>query len=233
MFASILSGMAGGGGGLITAPFFILLGIPAQAAVATAKFGGVGITLGSVARFRKTEHVKWGYVVYLSALSIAGAILGTRLLLLSSNEIVERLVGVMVLAAVPFMFRKDLGVKSAQPTRLKEILGYVLYFITAVLQAAFGSGIGMTLTFILMGLFGFTALEAVATRRIPGFILALASLIAYIASGIVYYGHGLAMLFGMMIGGYIGSHIAVTRGNRFVKWVFAIMVAILGIQLLI
>lgn len=91
----------------------------------------------------------------------------------------------------------------------------------------------MTIMIVMMNLLGLTALEANATRRIPGFLLASVSLLIYISSDVVYYAHGLAMLAGMVVGGYIGTHIAIKQGSKFVKIVFAGVVAVLGIQLLI
>lgn len=233
VLASIISGMAGGGGGLISAPFFIFIGLPPQVAVATTKFGALGLTLGSITKFRTTEYVRKDHVIFLSVLSVTAAILGSRILLTSSNETIERLVGVMMIVALPFIFMKDVGIKRFTPSYWKEALGYILYFIVLVLQAAFGAGVGMMLMVVMMGLLGFTALEANATRRIPGFVLALVSLLIYMFNGVVYYGHGLVMLGGMLVGGYIGTHIAVKRGSHFVKVVFAVVVAVLGLQLMI
>ncbi|MBI3290768.1 sulfite exporter TauE/SafE family protein [Candidatus Falkowbacteria bacterium] len=231
--SSILSGMAGGGGGLISAPFFILIGLPPQVAVATTKFGALGLTLGSLAKFRKTEHIRKEYVIYLSILSIVAAVIGSRLLLISSNETIEKLVGVMMLIALPFIFTKNIGLKRSQPSQIKKYIGYILYFVILVLQAAFGAGVGMTLMIVMMGLMGFTALESNATRRIPGFILAITALLIYMLSGVVYYSYGLAILAGMIIGGYIGTHIAIKQGNTFVKVIFGVVVAVLGLNLLL
>src|SRR3989344_264524 len=231
--ASLLSGLAGGGGGLISAPFFIPTGLPPHVAVATTKFGALGVTLGSLAKFRQTEHVRREHVVFLSILSIAAAIIGTRLLILSSDALIEKVVGVMMLASLPFIFLKNIGVARSQPKPWQEMLGYIFYFIILVLQAAFGAGIGMVLMIIMMGLMGFTALEANATRRIPGFLLASVSLLIFILSDVVYYSYGVAILAGMLIGGYLGAHIAIRQGNSFVKAIFAMTVAILGAQLLL
>lgn len=233
VLASIVSGMAGGGGGLISAPFFILIGLPPQIAVATTKFGSLGLTLGSIAKFRKTEYVRKDYVVYLSLLSIIAALIGSNILLLSSNTIIEKLVGAMMLVALPFLFVKDTGLVRSKPNVIKETVGYVSYFIILVLQSAFGAGVGMMLMIVMTNLMGFTALESNATRRIPGFLLAITSLLVYIFNGVVYYSYGLAMLAGMLVGGYIGTHIAVKKGDKFVKIVFAIVVAILGVKFVV
>jgi len=233
VLASIVSGMAGGGGGLISAPFFILIGLPPQIAVATTKFGSLGLTLGSIAKFRKTEYVRKDYVIYLSVLSIVAAFIGSNLLLVTNNAFIEKLVGVTMLIALPFIFIKDAGLVSSKPNNIQEVIGCVAYFIVLIFQAAFGAGVGMLLTVVMINLLGFTALESNATRRIPGFLLASISLLVYIFSGVVYYSYGLAMLAGMLVGGYIGTHIAIKRGNKFVKVVYAIVVAILGIKFVV
>ena len=225
--------MAGGGGGLISAPFFILIGLPPQIAVATTKFGSLGLTLGSIAKFRKTEYVRKDYVIYLSVLSIVAAIIGSNLLLVTNNAFIEKLVGATMLIALPFIFIKDAGLVSSKPKNFQEVIGYVSYFIVLILQAAFGAGVGMLLTVVMINLLGFTALESSATRRIPGFLLAAISLLVYIFSGVLYYSYGLAMLAGMLLGGYIGTYIAIKKGNKFVKIIYAIIVAVLGIKFVI
>src|SRR3989338_9133934 len=122
VFSSILSGMAGGGGGLISAPFFILLGLPPLVAVATTKFGALGMTLGSLAKFQKTEHIRKEYVIYLSILSIIAAVIGSHLLLISSDRVIEKLVGAVMLATLPFLFIKNIGLVRSQPRSLKKFI---------------------------------------------------------------------------------------------------------------
>lgn len=233
ILASIVSGIAGGGGGLISAPFFILIGLPPQIAVATTKFGSLGLTLGSIAKFRKTEYVRKDYVIYLSFLSVVAAFIGSHLLLIANNAFIEKLVGATMLVALPFIFIKDAGVIRLKPKGFQEVTGYVLYFIVLVLQAAFGAGVGMLLMVVMINLLGFTALESNATRRIPGFLLASISLFVYMFSGVVQYSYGLTMLAGMLVGGYIGTHIAIKKGNKFVKIMYAIIVAVLGIKFVV
>lgn len=233
IIASIISGMAGGGSGLLSAPFFIMLGLPPQVALATTKFGALGVTTGAILKLRKAEHIRKEYVLVFSIVSIAAAVAGSTILLSVNPDTLERLLGIVMLISLPFLFFKDMGDISVTTSGWKQLLGYLCYFVILFLQAIFGGGIGMLITIILTGLFGFTTLEAISTRRIPGFILAALSLLIYMASGIVYYSFGIAMLAGMVIGGYIGTHIAVTHGNKFVKIVFSIVILILGIQLLV
>jgi uncharacterized membrane protein YfcA len=49
---------------------------------------------------------------------------------------------------------------------------------------------------------------------------------------LVDYGFGLTALGASTVGGYIGAHIAVKKGNKFVINLFAIVSVLLAIQLL-
>ena len=56
LIASLLSGMAGGGGGFVLSPYWLIAGMtPAQGA-ATGAFMATGMSISSVAAFRKTDH---------------------------------------------------------------------------------------------------------------------------------------------------------------------------------
>jgi uncharacterized membrane protein YfcA len=56
--------------------------------------------------------------------------------------------------------------------------------------------------------------------------------IIFAFSGLIAYGAGIALLLGMVIGGYLGAHIAIKKGDLFVKLAFSVIVAISGLKLL-
>jgi len=48
LVSGLLSGVTGAGGGLIVAPYLMLIGLPPASAVATPKLAGVGVGIGSL-----------------------------------------------------------------------------------------------------------------------------------------------------------------------------------------
>ena len=54
-FAAWFGAMVGGGG-LVSIPFLIFMGLPPQVAIATNKFGGFGLLLGALARYIKKRQ---------------------------------------------------------------------------------------------------------------------------------------------------------------------------------
>jgi uncharacterized membrane protein YfcA len=75
-------------------------------------------------------------------------------------------------------------------------------------------------------------IEVLATTVIPWLILSLSSLIIFINSGVIDYRAGIILIVGMAIGGYLGAHFAIKKGNVWVKRIFAVFVLVSAIKLL-
>lgn len=101
-----------------------------------------------------------------------------------------------------------------------------------VYNGIFGAGAGPLSTYNFLYFFGFTIVEANATNTIPWLILGLSSLIIFMLNGIVDYKNGVALLIGMTIGGYLGAHVALKKGEAWVKRLFVLVVIISSIRLL-
>ncbi|MEA2003920.1 MAG: TSUP family transporter [archaeon] len=109
VFASFIGAIARGGG-LVSIPFLIFLGLPPQAAIATNKFGGVGLNLGAAVRFSKENKIIWKTVMPLCLISIIGAYLGANILLDIDQAILSKMVGIVLLLLLPLtLIKKDIG----------------------------------------------------------------------------------------------------------------------------
>jgi uncharacterized membrane protein YfcA len=230
---STISGIAGAGAGLLTSPYLILLGLPPHVAVATAKLGGVGLTVGSLGKFSHTKHVRREYIIPFIAVSLGAGLTGAQLLLALNTEIVRYVgAGGMVLA-LPLLFLKRIGLERQETTKTRRTVGYGLKFGAESIQAAFGSGLGVLTSLVMMFFFGMTAIETNATKRLPGLIKELVVLPTFMLAGVMSYDHGVALLLGSLVGGYAGAHLAVKGGNMFVKVVLALVVAAMAVKLFV
>lgn len=235
LIAGTLSGASGGGGGLISVPVMVTLGMSPATAIATAKFGGFGISAGTSARFFREKLTDRRTVIIFSVLSAVGALFGSLLLVrFSSNqEFLEKLVGsVILLIGIPMLYLRNMGLERKERPMHIKIIGSVLLAIGIILQAALGSGIGSLQLVVLIACFGMTALTASATRRAIQLVVATVSLIVFITAGLVDFKVGAVGLVTSFAGGYMGAHIAVKKGNKFILNLFAITSAILALQLL-
>ena len=166
-------------------------------------------------------------------ISIIGAFIGANVLLSIHEEILNVVVGVIILLMLPLLLiKKEIGVKRDDVSKIKKMVGYVLYFFVMVFGGFFGGGAITLVFYTLMFFFGFTIIEANATNTIPWFLLSLSGLVIFALNGIVDYGLGIALFLGMLVGGFLGAHTAVKKGDRWIRGIFIIIVIISGMKLL-
>ncbi|MFC1651762.1 sulfite exporter TauE/SafE family protein [Patescibacteria group bacterium] len=225
-------GALGGPGGLISLPFLIFTGLPPHIAIATNKFGNIGMKTSVLLKLWKKKKIIWNYILPLSIAAIIGAFIGTTLLIKSPPEIITKIIGIVILLTLPIIFiKKDLGIKRKQTGKIKKVIGYIFYLTTRILSGFLEAGTGPLTSFILMIFFGFTIIESIATSKIPGIILSIVSLTILASNGIINYFYGAILLVGMLIGGYLGARIAIKKGDRWVKMAFGVIIVISAIKL--
>src|SRR3989344_111609 len=222
-----------GGSAMISIPALIFLGLPPQIAIATDRLGGFGSQATSLFKFWKADKIVWKYIPLLAVVSVIGSVIGANILLSVNPEILQKLTGFLLLVFLPFViFNKNIGVQHTETSKFKKTIGYIVYFFLQIFNSFFGVGTGPFFFYTLVIAFGLSMIEASATRIIPLIIMAISSVIVFALHGIIDYKVGIILLLGMAIGGYIGAHVALKKGNAWVKGLFAIMVTVAGIKLL-
>jgi uncharacterized protein len=222
-----------GAGGLVSIPLLIFTGLPPQVAIATNKFMSVGLGVGAIPKFWKAEKVLWKYVPIFIVISILAAYVGANLLLRINEAILGKVVGIIILLVLPIVFiKKDFGIIKREVSNTRKAVGHFFYFLGLVYAAFFGAGAGTIIFVILMYFFGFTIIEANATDLIAWYLLTIISLVIFAINGIVNYAVGIPLLIGGVIGGYIGAHTAIKKGNRWVRALFVPVIIFSGLKLL-
>jgi uncharacterized membrane protein YfcA len=221
-----------GGGTLLSIPFLIMVGLPPQVAIATERFGGIGQTIAAFSKFLKSKKIVWKYVFGLTVISVAGSVIGSNILINIDPILLRNIVGLTILVLLPLLFlKKDLGIEHTMVSKRKIITGSIIYFFVQIFAAFYGGGTGILIAYTLMICFGLTVLESTATKIIPWFFLSISSLIIFANKGIINYKMGVVMMMGMAIGAYFGAHVALKKGNLWVKRLFIFFVIISVVKL--
>lgn len=219
----------------MSTPFMVLLGLSPAQAIATAKFGGFGVSVGASSRFFKEKVTDTRTVIIFSVMGAVGALLGSLTLTHFQNQtdVIQKLMGITILlVGIPMLYVRNAGLHKRERSVRVKAVGTVLLGIGIFLQTALGSGIGSLQMVVLITCFGMTALTASATRRALQLTVATVSLAVFIGNGLVDYRFGLVGLVTALVGGFLGAHIAIKKGNKFIVNLFAIVSALLAIQLL-
>ncbi len=231
LISGLISGFVGGGGGLFTLPVLLFTGLPAHSAIATARVGALGLSLGALSRFFKSDAIKWKMVIPLTFVSIPAAIIGAYLIISIPQSYVEKIVGViLILSAVAILFKPKKKVVSEQKIGFTT---YFTFFITRIAQAAFGSGIGLLVNVVYVKLMHMSMTEANATKRVPGFVVVIITLIIFGVEGLIDYQTGAILFAGTLIGSYTGAHYALSVDQKYVTFAFSAVAIIFGILLLL
>ncbi len=229
--ASVLSGMAGGGGGFIITPFYIAIGLTPQQSIATGKLGALGLDAGAIAALRGKIKEYKNFTFLLILIAILVGFLSSYFIRNIKNENLQLVMGIMNLAMIPLMFIKHRGLKSRKGHYVFRTLGVLVIVTVLLLQGTFSSGIGSLVNVFLILLFGYSALEANLIKRQTSIALDVVVLAGLLGSGLINYKYGLIGLAGGLSGGYLGSKFALHEGEKFARYALVAFMLVSGIWL--
>lgn len=224
-----------GGGGLIQLPALLLVpGISPVQALATNKLGSIcGTTTSSITYYRRVRP-DLGTALPMAALAGAGSAGGALLAsLLPASVFRPVIVVALVVVAVYTVSRPSMGDVSALrfDGRTHHVAAGLAGVAIGFYDGILGPGTGSFLVFVLVGLMGYAFLEASAKAKIVNFATNLGALLVFVPQGAVLWGLGLAMGAANVLGGYIGARTAISRGSRFVRVFFLVVVGALVLRL--
>lgn len=219
-----------GGGGLIQLPALVL-GLPGASPVqvlATNKLGSIcGTSVSSVTYYRRVRpHA--GTFVPLMIFAFVGSLGGAFIASHIPKESFQPIVLVVLIAVGAYvLFKPDLGVATDlrfgghRHTAAAMAAGLVV----GAYDGALGPGTGSFFVFALVGLLGYAFLEASAKARMANWATNLAALCVFVPQDAVLWRVGLLMGVCNLVGGYLGARMAVSRGARFVRIFFIVVVS--------
>ncbi|MBI4014683.1 MAG: sulfite exporter TauE/SafE family protein [Candidatus Aenigmarchaeota archaeon] len=225
-------GAASGGGGLISLPALMFLGLPPQVAVATHKVGVLGV-MTKIRRFHRAGLIDYGVVMRAAFFALVGSYAGSTTFLAVPNVAVEKLVGAALLVMLLLTIRKKERMKSEKPRKIMHYAGYIAFFFVGFASAFFAGIFAIFATYVLLHFFGKTFLESAGTRSVIGLATLFVSIAVFGSSGIINWPFGVALLGGNALGSHLGVEHALKKGDEWAKKIFVAVVGISSIALLI
>ena len=235
--ANFFSALSGGGAGLIQFPMLIFLGLPFGVALATHKVASVALGLGATFRHLKESHLERRLSLIILAAGLPGVVLGASIILKVPSQIATFLLGVLTLSLGLYsVFRPALGLEHAPKNHQGAALvtGVLGLFFVGFLNGSITSGTGLFLTVWLIHHFGLDYKRAVAyTLVLCGLVWNGTGALVLGFLGTVAWDWMPALLAGSVIGGYFGSHLAIKKGNLWIKRAFETVTILIGLKLIL
>jgi uncharacterized membrane protein YfcA len=225
-----------GGGGLVQLPMLLLTlptASPAQI-LATNKLASICGTATSSITYARRIRPDPRTALTMALPALAGSAGGAAAASLLPDRVFRPLVlAGLVAVALYTVARPNLGEHTAlRHDRVAHlaragVVGLVIGFYDGI----FGPGTGTFLVLALVGVLGYSFLEASGTAKITNFATNLGALIVFVPAGAPLWRVGLAMGLANLAGGYLGARTAVARGSGFVRVVFVVVVLALIVRL--
>ena len=232
--AGFLNVMAGGGS-LLTVPVMVFMGLPGPVANGTNRIAILAQNITAIATFARRGFKDFRLSLTLAACSlpgaIAGALLGVQLHGVWFNRALA-LIMVGVMLVMYFDKRTAQDSETYQPTGRQLLHGHLLMVVVGFWGGFIQLGVGFIIMPVLNRVMG---LDLVRTNMHKVFIVAVYTIVALVifASQVeLVWIIGIALAVGNSIGGYLGTHFAISGGERMIRRVLNVILIIFIIKLL-
>lgn len=250
MFAGLIAGLLGVGGGIIVVPVLILVfeaegfssDVLTHIAIGTSLATIVFTSFSSVLNHHRLGSVKWDLFKSLSIGIVVGAVLGVMTVLQLDGELLKRLIGVF---AVVVALRMLWGANtvSSRPLPGQKILipvGGVIGWVSSI----FGIG-GGTLSVPFLSRYQIEMRQVVGTAAACGLPIALAGALTNVVLGIgvdgrpgwslgyVYLPALLGVSLASMVFAKFGAKLAHRLPSQHLKKIFACALILVGVRFLL
>ena len=224
-----------GGGGMLTIPALLSVGLPPHTVLATNKLAA---TFGSsTAAFTYYRRRLFSPSFWKNAFiaTLSGAIIGTFVVDYISSAWLEKILPVIILAVAVYTIwhpvpasdnnelPKDIDKLTLKQTMQGIILGYY--------DGIAGPGTGAFWVVSNMSIYKINILLASGVAKAMNFTSNIASLATFIVLGHVNWAIGLLMGVCLMTGSYLGARSAIRFGAKFIRPVFICVVSVLAAEL--
>lgn len=246
-----------GGGSLLTMPVMRFIGMGGPTANGSNRVAILAQNIAATWGFLRKGYSELRLSLTLTACALPGTVLGAYLGTKLEGEWFDRVLAVVMIGVMLLMMRRgsssdeekqeesetngadtaaktspDGASQASEIERKRYIAGHVLMLAAGLYGGFIQAGVGFIMMAILHKVLG---LDLVRVNMHKVFIVGAYTLVAlgiFAAQGQVAWWTGGLLAIGNAVGGYIGSNVAITKGERFIRITLNIVLAIMAIRLL-
>ena len=224
-----------GGGGLIQLPALLIqfpqTNLPTL--FGTNKIAALSGTIIAAVQYAKKVKFNLVLLLIISLFAYLASGAGAKIVSLLDVQMLKPIILVILIAiAIYTIFKKDLGSIQLKQISLKKqmIYGSLIGIVVGFYDGFFGPGTGSFLVLGFVLFLGMDFMHASAYAKIVNCITNLSALVVFINQG--NYLLNIAVLMGVsnILGSYLGSHMAIKKGNAFIRNIFIFIVMLMIIR---
>lgn len=217
-----------GGGGLIQAPAGLIL-LPNESVarvIGSLKVPSFTGTFFAALQYLKKVKIPLKRGILFISIALIAAYTGSYLLTKMSNAFMKPvLFFVLVLLAIYTFTKKDFGQKANSlqgPFPLYK--GALICLVIGLYDGFIGPGAGSLLVMAFITYLGFDFLQANAHAKLVNLATNLGSIILFVGKGSIIWSIAIPMAICNALGGIVGSKMAISKGNGFIRTIFLMVI---------
>lgn len=223
-----------GGGSLLTVPIMVFLGIPGPVANGTNRIAILVQNITAVFAFRQRGFSDFKLSLSLGAAASLGALFGASLGVRLEGEWFNRILALVMIGVMLVMWTGGLKQRQEQvdqrPQRL--LLGHLLMVGAGFWGGFIQIGVGFILMPILHRVMGFNLVLTNMHKVFVVLIYTLVALSVFASQLTLLWWVGMWLALGNAVGGWLGAHTTISRGERWIRWVLNVTLVAFIIKLL-
>ncbi len=222
-----------GGGGLISVPVLLSIGMPPQIALGTNKlqssFGSFSASWYYIKKGEANLKEAWKGIFF----TLIGAVIGSWSIQQLDSGFISHIIPFMLLIVFFYtFFSGNLGYESRTAIIPKNIFYMGAGLCLGFYDGFFGPGTGSFWTAAFVIFLGFDMTRAAGFTRVMNFTSNIVALLLFIYGNKIIYSAGLCMAAGQALGAFMGSHLAIKKGAAFIRPVFMSVILVTILRLI-
>lgn len=224
-----------GGGGLVQIPI-MLINLPQEPLATIFGTNKIAALSGtSLAAYRYAQRIRFDLrlLAVVSACAFASSFVGAKIVShLDSAALKPLILVILILIAIYTFFKKDLGATQTKNLTAARQMLYCsgIGLVVGFYDGFFGPGTGSFLVLGFVLVLGFEFVTASAYAKVINCVTNLSALVVFLWQGNFILGMALAMAVFNVLGNWLGSRMALQKGNGFVRIMFLIIVVLMIVR---
>ncbi|MFC1770581.1 sulfite exporter TauE/SafE family protein [Candidatus Margulisiibacteriota bacterium] len=230
IITSFINAMAGGGS-VLTLGVMMLMGIDGAVANGTNR---IGILLGAISgvlayRTEKYSNIKLSLIFGLWA--IPGAIIGSLTAVNVSNALFQKILAVVMIFVLATLFipkRMTDGVNKKQ----LRFLVYPALFLIGLYAGFIQAGVGFLLMAALRHFLGMNLVRVNMHKLFITMVFSVPAIIVFSLNGKIIWFYAVSLAAGNLIGSWVSVKFSIKKGEKAIKIVLAVAMALMAAKFL-
>lgn len=237
IFLSCFVDAVAGGGGVISLPAYLFIGLPSHYALASNKFsafvGGISATL----KYITSGKINFSAAIWSAVGALIGAGLGSSFALFIAPDTLKTimLVALPIVAVFLFVQRdKMISPKKVERTVMQRIvISFLIGLVMGSYDGMIGPGTGTFMIMLFSALLGYDLLTASGCAKLSNLASNMASVIVFLFSGKIVYALAVPAAVCGALGAYAGARYAIKGGSKKVQYFMFLVLIMLFVKFVV